>query len=93
MDELIPLGLGIAVGIAIVRMRENVTRIVVGAAAIVISGFAATCFSGEYLVSWVYLLLDAGEAAFGLAIGLAVSRWLLPARPSMRPVAENPARK
>jgi hypothetical protein len=48
-------------------------------------GFTATVLSGEYRKSWIYVILDLGEAAFGLALGFALARcvWpLLPDTPS-----------
>jgi hypothetical protein len=36
---------------------------------VIVSGATATIASGEYHQSWIYLLLDFGEAAFGL-VGL-----------------------
>jgi hypothetical protein len=40
---------------------------------VLVSAFVATLLSGEYLTSWVYLLFDFGEAAFGLAVGLLIA--------------------
>jgi hypothetical protein len=43
----------------------------------IFSGATATVASGEYHESWIYLLLDFGEAALGLVIGYVVAAWLL----------------
>jgi hypothetical protein len=48
-------------------------RIVLSALAVLLSGATATAVSGEYAQSYVYLLLDLGEAAFGLAVGFAIA--------------------
>lgn len=47
-------------------------------------GIFATVTSGEFVDSWIYLLLDLGEAALGLAAGFAVAHWLLPASKKSR---------
>jgi hypothetical protein len=44
------------------------------------AGAAATIASGEYAESWLYLLLDFGEAAFGLAAGFVIAAKILPSR-------------
>jgi hypothetical protein len=50
---------------------------VLSIAAVAASGATATLLSGEYAESRVYILLDLGEAAFGLAIGFVISHILL----------------
>jgi len=50
------------------------------------AGAVATIASGEYLESWVYLMLDFAEAAFGLAIGYVVAARMLTPRFIGRPV-------
>ena len=46
----------------------------------IVSGTVATVASGEYHQSWIYLLLDFGEAALGLVIGYVVAARLLTPR-------------
>jgi hypothetical protein len=57
--------------------------------ALIFAAFAATLSSGDYLESWVYLLLDVGEAAFGLVLGYVVAARLLPVR-TARDATEAP---
>jgi uncharacterized membrane-anchored protein YhcB (DUF1043 family) len=74
MDELVPIILGIILGALIWRSTTGRTRIALSIGAVLVSGAAATVLSGEYLESWIYLLLDFGEAAIGLAIGMLIAR-------------------
>lgn len=80
MDELVPVLLGIVFGAGAWLGSTGAMRVVLRIVAVLISGVAATIASGEYLTSWIYLLLDFGEAAFGLAVGYAVAAWLLAPR-------------
>jgi hypothetical protein len=43
-------------------------------AVVLVSGASGTILSGEYAVSWSYLIKDAAEAAVGLACGMVVAR-------------------
>jgi hypothetical protein len=49
-----------------------------------VSGILATVASGEYLESWIHLLLDFGEAAFGLVAGFVVAAGLFTSRSAER---------
>lgn len=73
MDELIPLILGAVFGAIIWLTTTARSRFAASVAAVILSGAAATIVSGEYRESWIYLLLDFGEAAFGLVIGYVVA--------------------
>lgn len=77
MDELVPIILGIIFGAAIWLWSKGTVRLVLSVLAVLLAGAAATIASGEYLESWIYLLLDFGEAAFGLVIGYVVAARLL----------------
>jgi hypothetical protein len=79
MDELVPVILGFALGAIIWRGARGATRTILSVLAVTVCGAFATVLSGEYHESWLYLLLDFGEAALGLAVGFAVAHWLLPA--------------
>jgi hypothetical protein len=79
MDELVPVILGAVLGAIIWRWTAGRTRLVLSVLAVFASGIFATVTSGEWVYSWIYLLLDLGEAALGLAAGFAVAHWLLPA--------------
>jgi hypothetical protein len=77
MVELLPIVLGTIVGAVIYRHTRGRTRLVLSVAAVIVSGTAATVLSGEYVESWIYLLLDLGLAALGLALGFAIGHvWL-----------------
>lgn len=77
MDELVPIILGIIFGAAIWLWSKGTVRLVLSVLAVLLAGAAATIASGEYLESCIYLLLDFGEAAFGLVIGYVVAARLL----------------
>ena len=79
MDELVPVILGFVLGAIIWRCTTARVRLAFSVLAVIVSGVFATVTSGEYQSSWIYVLLDLGEAALGLAAGFAVAHWLLPA--------------
>jgi hypothetical protein len=76
MEELVPIVLGGIFGAVIRWKTAGGIQVVLSIAAIVVSGVAATVLSGEYAESWVYLLLDLGEAALGLALGFLIAHSL-----------------
>ncbi|MGH7120363.1 MAG: hypothetical protein ACREFP_15470 [Acetobacteraceae bacterium] len=88
MDELVPVVLGIIFGAAIWLGSKGTVRLVLSVLAVVVAGAAATIASGEYLESWIYLLLDFGEAAGGLVIGTIIAARLLTPR-SVRSLAQR----
>jgi len=73
MGELAPLILGAIFGAIIWLTTSGRLRFIVSVVAVIVSGAAATIASGEYHESWIYLLLDFAEAAFGLVIGYVVA--------------------
>jgi hypothetical protein len=84
MDELVPVILGFVLGAIIWRCTTGKIRLALSVLAVFASGVFATVTSGEYLSSWIYVLLDLGEAALGLAAGFAVAHRLLPAIKTLR---------
>ena len=80
MDEIVPCILGAVLGAMIWLNARGVARFALSILAVIVSAAVATIASGEYLGSWIYLLLDLGEAAFGLAIGYVVAARLLSPR-------------
>ena len=76
MEELVPVILGVVLGALIRWKTAGRLQIALSIAAVLVSGLAATVLSGEYQESWVYLLLDFGEAAIGLALGFLIAHGL-----------------
>jgi len=73
MDELVTVILGAILGATIWLTTSGKLRFALSVAAVIVSGATMTIASGEYHESWVYLLLDFGEAALGLAVGYVVA--------------------
>jgi hypothetical protein len=90
MDELVPVILGAASGVIIWLGNSGRKRFLLSVLAVAVSGIIATIASGEYLESWIYLLLDFGEAAFGLVAGVVVAARLLTSRSAVRRGANAP---
>ncbi|HKO10095.1 MAG TPA: hypothetical protein VJ487_20495 [Alphaproteobacteria bacterium] len=61
MDELLPIGTGIILGIAFATRFRVLRPVWVKACLIVLAGIAATLSSGEYRESWGFVLVDIGE--------------------------------
>ena len=80
MDELVPVILGVIFGVVIWLFTAGTLRTVLSVLAVMVAGVTATIASGEYQESWVYLLLDFGEAALGLVVGYVVAARLLTPR-------------
>lgn len=85
MNEILPVVLAFALGSVIWRCTNGRIRLILSCGAVAMAGLAATALSGEFHQSWGFLLLDLGEAAFGLAVGfLAAHRLLRPGAASGR---------
>lgn len=80
MDEIVPVALGAVLGAAIWLSATGWPRFLLSLLTVLVAGAFATVTSGEYHASWVYLLLDLGEAALGLALGFFVAHRFLLAR-------------
>jgi hypothetical protein len=78
MQEFLPVLLAAALGIVISLYTRGALRWVLNCVAVALSGLAATTFTGEFEESSLYLLQDLAEAAVGLALGVALARWVLP---------------
>jgi hypothetical protein len=78
MEEFFPVLLAAAFAIAISLYTGGAPWWVLGSVAVAASGLAATTATGEFEDSWLYLLQDLAEAVVGLALGLAIARWVLP---------------
>jgi hypothetical protein len=75
MGELLPILFGLFAGCMLALLPSRSSRALSGAAAIVITGLAATLASGEYSISWVFLVADLGEAAAGFTAGVVAARF------------------
>ena len=76
MDELIPVLIAAVFGALIWSSTRGRIRVLLLTATMVAIGVTATILSGEYAVSWLYLLPDIAEAAADLACGVVILRWL-----------------
>lgn len=75
MEELLPVASGLVLGSILGLLRPSV-RVPVGLVLIVALGVAATVVSGEYLISWSFLLIDIPLVAVSAAAGLYVTHRL-----------------
>jgi hypothetical protein len=83
MDELVPVLLAFVLGTAIWRHASARIRPMLVCLVVAISGLGPTVLSGEFRESWLYLLLDIGEAASGLILGFVIAHRLLRPAPTM----------
>jgi hypothetical protein len=73
MDELFPVVAGLAVG-ALLGLIRPTLRFWVGAVLAVLFGVLATVVSGEFHISWGFLLIDIPLVAISASAGLALAR-------------------
>ena len=71
MQELLPIVSGLFLGTLLGLLRPSM-RMPVGAILIVAFGVLATAASGEFLISWAFLLIDVPLVALATAVGLVV---------------------
>jgi hypothetical protein len=77
MDEVFPILGGVVLGLAMYRLRPLWIRVVVIAIVGVGLGAAASWVSGELVLSYMYLLVDAVQVMIASVItGAVVSLWL-----------------
>jgi hypothetical protein len=77
VQELLPIVSGLVIGLILGLVRPSL-RVPIGVALIIAFGVLATVVSGEYLISWSFLLIDIPLVAVSAAAGLFVShrlRW------------------
>jgi hypothetical protein len=77
MQELIPIGFGLVLGAALGGVRPAI-RLPVGAALCVALGTLATVVTGEFKVSWEYLLVDIPLVVLAAFLALVTVRHLHP---------------
>jgi hypothetical protein len=73
LTEVFPVLTGILIGIALGWLRPR-TRLWAGSALAVLGGLLATVVSGEFRLTWAYLLIDIPLVAGASILALAVSR-------------------
>jgi hypothetical protein len=77
VEELLPVASGLVIGLILGLLRPSL-RVLVGLGLIIAFGVLATVVSGEYLVSWSFLLIDIPLVAVSAAASLFVThrlRW------------------
>lgn len=75
MEELFPLGAGLVIGALLGFVRPSI-RVPVGAALATALGVLATVASGEFKVTWAYLLIDIPLVGVAAVAGFLVTRQL-----------------
>ena len=77
VEELLPVASGLVIGLILGLLRSSL-RVPVGLVLIIAFGVPATVVSGEYLISWSFLLIDIPLVAVSAAASLFVThrlRW------------------
>ena len=77
VEELLPVASGLVIGLILGLLRPSL-RASVGLVLIIAFGLLATVVSGEYLISWSFLLIDIPLVAVSAAVSLFVThrlRW------------------
>jgi len=69
MQELVPITSGVAIGVFLGLLRPSL-RLPVGAALAITFGLFATVVTGEFLISWEFLLVDIPLVAITAAAAL-----------------------
>jgi hypothetical protein len=83
LTELLPFACGLVLGGLLGLLRPSL-RLPVGVPLALVLGTLATIVSGEFRVSWVFLLIDIPLVAISASIGFLVIRHRSPATPSDR---------
>ena len=78
MQELIPIGCGLLLGAALGFLRPSI-RLPVGAALCIVLGTLATVVTGEFKLSWGYVLVDIPLVGLAAFLALVSVRHLSPA--------------
>ena len=73
MQELFPLGSGLLLGAALGWLRPS-ARLPIGLVVAVALGVTATVVTGEFELSWGYLLIDIPLVAVAAVVGLLTTR-------------------
>ncbi len=73
LHELLPIASGLMAGSLLGLIRPSL-RLPVGTAAAVVLGLLATVVSGEFRVSWAFLLIDIPLVGLAAVAGLVTMR-------------------
>jgi hypothetical protein len=90
MSEFLPPFAGWCLGSSIFFLNRSRLRTFVGIAGILAIALAAVTISGEFRITWTYLLPDLAEAAAGIAGGFALMRWVLRSSSPRKKVISQP---
>lgn len=74
MEEIFPIAAGVVCGVLLGAVTAR-RRLAVGLAVSLVAGFLATVLSGEWRVSWGYLVFDVILVAACATASLLASRW------------------
>jgi hypothetical protein len=73
MQELFPIGCGLLLGAGLGWLRPSM-RLPVGLALAIVLGVLATVVTGEFKMSWGYLLIDIPLVAAAAVVGVLGTR-------------------
>jgi hypothetical protein len=73
MDELFPVVSGVVLGIVVAAIRPSL-RLWIGIPVSIVLGLAATVLSGEFEVSWDYLLIDIPLVTVSAGLSFTLAR-------------------
>ena len=76
MTELFPIVAGLLCGLLLGSLTAR-RRVIVGLAFSVVAGVLATVVSGEWRISWAFLLIDIPLVAVSAVVGDLLSRGLV----------------
>jgi len=75
MEELFPIISGLVIGLILGGIAPRL-RFWVGAILAIVFGVLATVISGEFHISWGFLLIDIPLVAISAVLGLSIARRL-----------------
>jgi len=75
MEEVLPVGCGVVLGLVVARLVSARLRGWVLALGSLVCGVAASWITGELAISWLYLLVDVGQVLIAGAL-----TWILAVR-------------
>ena len=81
VEELLPVASGLVIGSILGLLRPSL-RVPIGVVLVLTFGALATMVSGEYLISWSFLLIDIPLVAVSACAGLFATHRLRGARRS-----------